>query len=45
LKKKSKKERELESQLKQLKKIIEGKGFSVRREMLSRGPAFRDPET
>jgi len=41
LKKKSKKERELESQLKQLKTIIEEKGFSVRREMLSRGPAFR----
>ncbi len=41
MKKKSAKERELESQVKKLKKIIESRGFSVRRENLSRGPAFR----
>jgi hypothetical protein len=38
---KSKLEREADRQLRILGKILEGRGISVRREKLSRGPAFR----
>ncbi len=38
---KSKQEREADRQLRILGKILEARGISVRREKLSRGPAFR----
>ncbi len=41
MKKKSKKDQEIENQLKTLSGVFENRGISIRREKLSRGSAFR----